>query len=117
MGADAIDPWKRRDWCKRASTTGAYRYLNGYDPPAEPIGSEPAGDTPDKRAAWHHALASFRVTVGPDVRGLPDGALLHMCDTYPAETAWAPRGVGAQLRQVPPAAQDAPLAGPRAAAA
>ena len=53
---------------------------------------------------------------GPDVRGMPDGRLLHLRDTYPIETAWAPRYVGDELRQVRAAAWDARLAGLRAAA-
>src|SRR4029077_17970106 len=52
----------------------------------------------------------------PDVRGMPDGRLLHLRDTYPVETAWAPRYVGDELRQVRAAAWDARLAGLRAAA-
>jgi hypothetical protein len=47
---------------------------------------------------------------------MPDGRLLHLRDTYPVETAWAPRYVGYELRQVRGAAWDARLAGLRAAA-
>jgi len=47
---------------------------------------------------------------------MPDGTLLHLRDTYPLETAWAPRWVGDELRQVRTGAQDARLAGIRAAA-
>jgi hypothetical protein len=47
---------------------------------------------------------------------MPDGRLLHLRDTYPVETAWAPRYVGDELRQVRAAAWDARLAGLRAAA-
>ena len=36
-----------------------------------------------------------------------DGRLLHLRDTYPIETAWAPRYVGDELRQVRAAAWDA----------
>jgi len=50
------------------------------------------------------------------VRGMPDGQLLHLRDTYPIETTWAPRHVGDELRQVCAAAWDARLAGLRAAA-
>jgi len=32
------------------------------------------------------------------VRGMPDGKLLHLRDTYPIETAWAPQWVGDELR-------------------
>ena len=84
--------------------------------PAEPIGPEPVGDAPDKRAAWHAAFAALRPVGGPDVRGLPDGALLHLRDTFPVETAWAPRWVGDQLRQVRRGAEDARLAAVRAGA-
>ena len=50
------------------------------------------------------------------MRGLPDGTLLHLRDTYPLETAWAPRYVGDELRQVRAAAWQARLAGLRATA-
>src|SRR5205814_42394 len=53
---------------------------------------------------------------GPDVRGLPDGTLLHLRDTYPTETAWAPRYVGDELRQVRAAAWQTRLAALRATA-
>jgi len=42
---------------------------------------------------------------------MPDGMLLHLRDTYPIETAWAPQYVGDELRQVRAAAWDARLAG------
>ena len=45
---------------------------------------------------------------------MPDGMLWHLRDTYPIETAWAPRWVGDELRQVRAAAWDARLAGLRA---
>jgi hypothetical protein len=47
---------------------------------------------------------------------MPDGRLWHLRDTYPIETAWAPRYVGDELRQVRAAAWDARLSGLRAAA-
>ena len=47
---------------------------------------------------------------------MPDGLLLHLRDTYPIETAWAPQWVGDELRQVRDAAWDARLTGLRAAA-
>ncbi len=50
------------------------------------------------------------------MRGLPDGRLLHLRDTYPVQTAWAPQYVGDELRQVRAAAWEARLAGLRAAA-
>jgi hypothetical protein len=45
---------------------------------------------------------------------MPDGLLLHLRDTYPTETAWAPQYVGDELRQVRSAAWHARLAGLRA---
>jgi hypothetical protein len=47
---------------------------------------------------------------------MPDGRLLHLRDTYPIETAWAPRYVGDELRQVRAAAWNAQLATLRASA-
>jgi conjugative relaxase-like TrwC/TraI family protein len=109
-------PLDRLDWQRRASSIGAYRELSGHDHPADPIGPEPVAAAPDMRAAWHEALAVLGPADGPDVRGMPDGTLLHLRDTYPLETAWAPRWVGDELRQVRTGAQDARLAAIRAAA-
>ena len=106
----------RLAWQKRAAAIGAWRELSGYDHLADPIGPEPAAAAPDVRAAWHQALAALGPVDGPDVRGMPDGRLLHLRDTYPVETAWAPRYVGDELRQVRAAAWDARLSGLRAAA-
>ena len=47
---------------------------------------------------------------------MPDGTLLHLRDTYPVETAWAPMWVGDELRQVRVSAQEAHLAAARAGA-
>jgi hypothetical protein len=47
---------------------------------------------------------------------MPDGTLLHLRDTYPIETAWAPQWVGDELRQVRAAGWRARLASLRAAA-
>ena len=109
-------PLDRLDWQKRASSIGAYRELSGHDHPADPIGPEPAAAAPDTRAAWHEALAALTPADGPDVRGMPDGTLLHLRDTYPIETAWAPKWVGDELRQVRTGVRDARLAAIRAAA-
>ena len=109
-------PVDRLDWQRRASSIGAYRELSGYDDPAEPIGPEPTAAAPDKRAAWYEALAALGPIDGPDVRGMPDGRLLHLRDTYPTETTWAPPWVGDELRQVRAGARDADLAAARASA-
>src|ERR1700745_1141054 len=106
----------RLAWQKRAASVGAWRELAGYRDPAAPIGPDPVAAAPDSRAAWHEALAALGPAGGPDVRGMPDGRLLHLRDTYPIETAWAPQYVGDELRQVRAAAWHARLAGLRASA-
>ena len=116
LGPVPAHPPDRLEWQKRAAAIGAWRELSGYDHPADPIGPEPAAAAPDVRAAWHQALAALGPVDGPDVRGMPDGRLLHLRDTYPIETAWAPAYVGDELRQVRAAAWDARLSGLRAAA-
>ena len=47
---------------------------------------------------------------------MPDGLLIHLRDTYPLETAWAPPWVGDELRQARAGARDARLAALRTAA-
>jgi hypothetical protein len=116
LGPVPSDPPGRLDWQRRASAIGAYRELYGWDDPADPIGPEPAGGDPDRRAAWHHALAALGPPGDGDVRGLPDGMLHHLRDTYPIDTAWAPRWVGDELRQARLGAWQARLAAIRASA-
>ena len=115
LGPVPKEPADRRKWQQCASSIGAYRELSGYDHPADPIGPEPATAAPETRAAWHEAAAALGCVGGQDVRSMPDGRLLHLRDTYPVETAWAPRYVGDELRQVRAAAWEARLAGLRAA--
>ena len=116
LGPVPAHPPGRLEWQKRAAAVGAWRELSGYSDPADPIGPEPVAAAPDARAAWHEALAALGPADGPDVRGMPDGRLLHLRDTYPVETAWAPPYVADELRQVRAAAWEARLAGLRAAA-
>ena len=116
LGPVPEHPGARLDWQRRAASIAAWRELSGYHHPADPIGPEPAAAAPDLRAAWHEALAALGPVDGPDVRGMPDGMLLHLRDTYPIETAWAPQYVGDELRQVRDAAWDARLTSLRAAA-
>jgi hypothetical protein len=106
----------RLQWQRRASSIGAYRELSGYGHPTDPIGPDPVTGTPDLRAAWHEALTALETTGHPAVRGMPDGTLLHLRDTYPTETAWAPPWTGDQLRQARTAAWEARLAATRATA-
>ena len=116
LGPVPEDRLDRPDWQKRAASIGAWRELSGYDHPADPIGPEPVAAAPDLRAAWYEALAALGPADGPDVRGMPDGRLLHLRDTYPTETAWAPQYVGDELRHVRAAAREARLAGLRVSA-
>jgi AAA domain/TrwC relaxase len=116
LGPVPEDPLDRLDWQRRAAAIGAWRELSGYYHPADPIGPEPVAAAPDLRATWHEAFAALGPADGPDVRGMPDGMLLHLRDTYPIETAWAPKWVGDELRQVRAAAWDARLTGLRASA-
>jgi hypothetical protein len=116
LGPVPEHPVDRLDWQRRAASIGAWRELSGYQHPTEPLGPEPAAAAPDLRAAWHEAFAALRPADGPDVRGLPDGILLHLRDTYPVETAWAPQYIGDELRQVRAAAWNAHLAALRSSA-
>jgi len=101
------EPGERLDWQQRASAIGAYRELYGVEDQADPIGPEPAGSSPEQRAAWHAGFAALTRTDTVDVRALPEASLWHMRDTYKAETEWAPPHVGRQLRGVRRAAEDA----------
>ena len=85
-------------------------------PPRRPDRPRTRCADPDLRAAWHEALAALGPVDGPDVRGLPDGTLLHLRDTYPIETGWAPQWTGEELRQVRLGAAEARLAAIRATA-
>ena len=88
----------RQEWQQKAASIAAYREMYGYDHPADPIGPRPAADSPDMRAAWHEAFLALGPPGGPDVRGMPDGRLWLIRDTYATETRWAPRHVGRELR-------------------
>jgi hypothetical protein len=116
LGPVPADPLDRLDWQKRVASIGAWRELSGHSHPDDPIGPEPVAAAPDPRALWHEALAALGPVDGPDMRGMPDGRLPHLRDTYPVETAWAPQYVGDELRQVRAAAREARLAGLRASA-
>jgi hypothetical protein len=100
LGPVPEDPATRREWQRKAASIGAYRETYGYRHPADPIGPEPAHHAPDQRAAWYEAFLALGPTDGPDVRGMPEGRLWLIRDTYTAETQWAPRHVGRELRLV-----------------
>ena len=58
-GAVPDDPAARLAWQQKAAAIGAYRELSGHDRPDDPIGPEPAANSPDLRAAWHEARAAL----------------------------------------------------------
>ena len=98
LGPVPGDAAARQDWERKASSVAAYREMYGYDHPDDPIGPEPTGNMPDQRAAWHEAFLALGPASEPDVRASRDGRLWLIRDTYAAETAWAPRHVGRELR-------------------
>jgi conjugative relaxase-like TrwC/TraI family protein len=107
LGPVPDEPLARLDWQRKAADIGAYREMFGYDNPADAIGPEPAGDEPDKRAAWHTAFVALGPVDGVDVRSVDDRGLWLRRNTYESETAWAPRWVANELRQVRMGAEDA----------
>jgi conjugative relaxase-like TrwC/TraI family protein len=106
----------RRDWEHKAAAIAAYREMYEYDHPGDPIGPEPSHQAPGQRAAWHEAFLAAGPPAGPGVRALPDGRLWLLRDIYAAETAWAPRHVGKELRLARLGAFDAGLGAIRATA-
>ena len=114
LGPVPADTAARRAWQTKAASLAAYRETYGYDHPDDPIGPEPSHQTPEQRAAWHQAFAALGRADGPDVRAMPDGQLWLLRDTYAAETAWAPRHAGKELRRDRLGAFDAALGAIRA---
>lgn len=106
LGPVPGDPGERLDWQQRASVIGAYRELYGAGDQADPLGPEPAGSSPEQRAAWHAGFAALTRTDTVNVTTLPEASLWHMRDSYKAETEWAPPHVGRQLRGVRLAAEE-----------
>jgi hypothetical protein len=116
LGPVPDDAPVRQEWEHKASSIAAYREMYGYDHPHDPIGPEPTQDTPDQRAAWHEAFLALGPVGQPDVRAMRDGRLWLIRDTYAAETAWAPRHVGKELRLARLGAANADRAAIRAGA-
>ena len=116
LGEVPAEPVARADWERKAAQVEKYRE-RFWDHPSEPIGPEPAMASPEKRAAWHAAAQALgRPADGPDVRSRDTGSLFLIRDNYEAETAWAPRFVGPELRSVRTGAREAELTRARAAA-
>jgi hypothetical protein len=88
---------ERARWQDRASHVAAYRELSGFDHETEPVGPEPV-NSPEARSAWFAAYSAMTRADEAGLDRLPDGSLWHMRSTYAAETAWAPRYAGNELR-------------------
>lgn len=106
LGPVPDDQEGKAAWSRRAAEIGAYREMFGYDHPGEPIGPEPAHDSPEKRAGWHHAAAAMTRSMGEDLSALSDGALYARRASYERETSWAPKHVGADLEHMRAGARD-----------
>jgi hypothetical protein len=98
LGQVPDDAGGRAEWESKAGRLGAYREMFGWDHPGEAIGPEPAPTFPEARAEWHSAFAVMARVEGIDVRGLTDGQLVARRRAYEAETSWAPKHVGEELR-------------------
>jgi hypothetical protein len=83
--------------------------MYGYDHPGDPIGPEPSHQAPDQRAAWYQAFDALGPASQPDIQAMPEGRLWLLRDSYAAQTAWAPRHVGKELRLARLGAFDAAL--------
>ena len=98
LGPVPNDPLDHLEWQQRAAHIGAYRELYGWEHETDPIGLEPTGDAPEKRAAWHAARSAMTRTDEAAVASHPDHRLHLIRDTYQAETRWAPQFPGDRLR-------------------
>jgi hypothetical protein len=114
LGPVPASPADRHGWEHKAASIAGYREMYGYDHPDDPVGPEPAREAPDQRAAWYEAFAALGPAGQPDVRAMPDGRLWLLRDVDAAETAWAPRHVGKEMRLSRLGAFDAGLGAIRA---
>jgi hypothetical protein len=114
LGPVPADSAARPSWEQNAARIAAYREMYSYDHPDDPLGPEPGPEAPYQRAAWHEAFAVLGPAGQPDVRTMPDGRLWLVRDAYAAQTAWAPRHAGKQLRLSRLGAFDAALGALRA---
>lgn len=97
LGPVPDDPLDRLDWQERAGKVAAYREIYGLGDERDPVGAEPPASDVEQREDWWTAFEAAGRT--EDIRREPDGQLLILRDQYEAETGWAPRHVGRELRQ------------------
>jgi hypothetical protein len=114
LGLPLGEPAARLDWERRAGVIAAYRERYRFSHPADPIGREPAQESPEARAAWHGALAAVGRIDGIDLRHCTDGELWLRRGTYERETAWALPRVTRELQLVHTVARDAQVHAVRA---
>ncbi len=87
-----------RDGSGRRPRSAAYREMYGYDHPGDPIGPEPARTPPTSGPPGTKPSSPSAPPTALTSAAMPDGRLWLIRDTYTAETAWAPRHVGKELR-------------------
>jgi hypothetical protein len=75
LGAVPDDSAARLAWQQQAAAIGAYRELSGHDHPGDPVGPEPAANSPDLRAAWHAARAALTPDDARGARRMTGGEL------------------------------------------
>ena len=116
LGPVPADPPARPEWQHQAAAIGAYRETVRLRPPRRP--DRPRTHPRHAGQARRLARGVHRPRPGRRARrpAMPDGRLWLIRDTYAAETAWAPRHVGEELRLARLGAADADLAAIRAAA-
>ena len=105
-GCDLGYIWKTQAQSGAGHITGGY-YISAalageppgrwWGPGAQALGLAPGQSVERKPYGAVYRQVDPR-TGGPDVRALPDGRLWLLRDAYAAETAWAPRHTGWELR-------------------
>jgi hypothetical protein len=99
LGPVPEHPLDRADWEQRAGQVAAYRELQGWTHPYEPIGSRPGQHSPDASAAWQAAAEALGYQPG-SLREHSDGKLHAWRTAFAREMAWAPPYQGDDLATV-----------------
>ena len=115
LGPVPADPAARRDWEHKAAAIAAYREMYGYDHPGDPIGPEPSHQAPGPASRLAPGVRRPRPgQPDPTSAPCPTGGCGCSATAYAAQTAWAPRHVGKELRLSRLGAFDAALGAIRA---